>query len=97
MFVDLANQIPDGWFGTQGNSGLTQGRRAMSQSQQWYLNSTIVQPDAKGYRCDGGTCVGHVRGAGFTHTCNSSTRLLDMANNATAHLSTVFLIARRRL
>lgn len=92
MFVNLADRIPDGWFGLKGNSGLTHGRRAMSQYQQWYLNSTIVQQDTEGYRCDGGTCLGYVRGAGFTYSCNSSTRPLDMSNNATAHLSTAFLI-----
>lgn len=99
--VDLASRIPDGWFGTNSDNwdtgSVLGGRKAMSQAQQWYLNSTIAQPEKEGYRCDGGTCEGYARGAGFTHSCNSSTSLLDMSRNETAHHAKVFSIDADRI
>jgi len=101
MFVDVASRVPEGWFGQNSEEWkwgvLTGGRKARSQVQQWYLNGTITQPDSEGYRCDGGTCLGHVRGAGFTHACDSSNSLLDMSNNASAHMATVFYLNAERI
>jgi len=92
IFLDLSSRIPDGWFGLMQDGQVVAGRRAMSQAQGWYRNATIKAKNEPGYTCDGGTCVGSVRGAGFTHTCRPlPAREIDLLDSNTDDES-VFLI-----
>ncbi|KAK3385970.1 hypothetical protein B0H63DRAFT_473922 [Podospora didyma] len=84
MHLDLSTRIPDGWFGTIENGGVIGGRSRMSHFQDWYRNATIPAKNAAGYTCSSGTCVGSVRGAGFTHTCRSLPPTeMDLFNKST--------------
>ena len=84
LYLDLADRIPDSWFGIRENGRATNTRQAMPQRQEWYRNDTILVPDKDGYHCDGGICQGLVRGAGFDYTCQSSTGHLDLSTNGSA-------------
>jgi len=94
--MDLASQIPDGWFGTWEDGAATRNRvnsnlgRVLPIMQQWWRNSSVTTHYREGYRCDG-TCSGWVRGAGFAYQCWSAERRFELATNATDGES-VFLI-----
>ncbi|OCL08504.1 hypothetical protein AOQ84DRAFT_318320, partial [Glonium stellatum] len=86
--MHIAQQIPDGWFGTQ--SILTPPR--ISTLQDWYLNSTISTLTAAGFYCKGnGTCGGSIAGAGMNYGCVSTSQTLNMLDPKNEN-STVFSI-----
>lgn len=85
--MHIAQQIPDGWFGTQGIAGAP----GFASLQEWYLNNTISTPTDAGFYCKGnGTCGGSVTGAGINWGCDSTSQtlnLLDPVNENTVVFS----------
>ncbi|KAK3322708.1 hypothetical protein B0H66DRAFT_213213 [Apodospora peruviana] len=92
MFMDISNRIPDGWMGTMQDGTVVAGRKRMSQTQDWYRNATIEAKPEPGYTCEGGTCIGSVRGAGFVSICRPlPVREMALLDKATDD-ATVFLV-----
>ncbi|KAK4161705.1 hypothetical protein QBC43DRAFT_302685 [Cladorrhinum sp. PSN259] len=93
MYFDLANRIPDGWFGSWTERATVFGhRRAISVASQWFRNDTIPVPDTEGYSCPLGSCSGVVRGAGLAYNCSTATSALDMSSNNRGAVLPVFLV-----
>ncbi|KAK4461707.1 hypothetical protein QBC42DRAFT_88899 [Cladorrhinum samala] len=98
MFFDMANRIPDGWFGSwtqrpnTGARGVLQHRRSITITSQWFRNESIPVPEKDGFHCPFGTCRGLVRGAGLAYNCTTSTSDLDLSSDNTGAEPTVFLV-----
>jgi len=91
--MDIARQIPNGWFGSMTNNGsmVTNFDRGLALTQQWWQNSSMSTRGSDGYGCDG-TCKGRVSGAGFVYHCWSTERRLELATTTT-NGQTVFLVS----
>ncbi|KAK3997741.1 hypothetical protein QBC44DRAFT_354269 [Cladorrhinum sp. PSN332] len=93
MYFDLANRIPDGWFGSWTARGTVfQHRRSITLTSQWFRNDSIPVPETEGYSCPQGSCSGLVRGAGLAYNCSNSTSILDLSSNNLQAIPTVFLV-----
>ncbi|KAK0627390.1 hypothetical protein B0T14DRAFT_563198 [Immersiella caudata] len=90
LSIDLAREIPDGWFGSKDKGRMTEFNRAYPLIQQWWHNTSIATRLQPPYSCDG-TCAGLVAAAGFTYTCWETTSPLSLATNTTNN-QTVFLV-----
>ncbi|KAK4231910.1 hypothetical protein QBC38DRAFT_450764 [Podospora fimiseda] len=93
MYFDIANRIPDGWFGSWTARGTVfQHRRSIALTSQWFRNDTIPVPNTEGYSCPGGSCSGLVRGAGLAYNCSTSNSTFDMSSRNLNATPTVFYI-----
>jgi hypothetical protein len=83
LSLDSAPRLPDGYLGVIippiTNSGSVSGsRNGLATTQDWWWNRTISTANKTGYHCDG-TCTGEVEATGFTQSCSSSSRLMDIS------------------
>lgn len=75
MSMQLAQQIPDGWFG----SGRTFYNRGLHVAQGTFLNSSLTTSTAAGYYCPvNSTCSGSVPAAGITFGCSTTSEVVDL-------------------
>jgi hypothetical protein len=75
MSMQLAQQIPDGWFGTR-QGFLNRGLRV---AQGTFLNSSLTTSTAAGYYCPANsTCSGAVPAAGINFECATTTEVVDL-------------------
>ncbi|KAK4449794.1 hypothetical protein QBC34DRAFT_484735 [Podospora aff. communis PSN243] len=88
--IDLAREIPDGWFGSKDKGRMTEFNRAYPLIQQWWHNSSISTRHQDEYGCEG-SCDGFVAGAGFAYNCWKTSQSLELATNKTDN-QTVFLV-----
>jgi len=89
--LDVAQTIPDGWFGTKDTTtnNIINFDRAQILVQQWWTNTSLHTPRP----CDG-TCHGLVPGAGFTFQCWRASRTVELATNRTNGTPVFFLNTR---
>ena len=94
LSVDIAERIPDGWFGDKDGYKIFEFRHGFPQIQDWWRKAPIATKDKAGYACNG-NCTGYVKGAGFTYQCWTTTQeQLDLSTPSTDD-NTVFLVTSR--
>ncbi|KAF2735724.1 hypothetical protein EJ04DRAFT_575877 [Polyplosphaeria fusca] len=88
MDIQIAGEIPDGYFGTQSSLN-AQGTHAI---QGALLNQSLVTLDQPKYRCPGnGTCEALVPAAGVNFGCTPTQDTIDLVDPESIN-STVFSI-----
>lgn len=75
MKMHIAQQLPDGFYGSQDVSN----SNGIFLLQSWYFNDTLETLPDSGFSCKGnGTCSVNIPAAGLNYGCDSTTQTLNL-------------------
>ncbi|KAK4217517.1 hypothetical protein QBC37DRAFT_277208 [Rhypophila decipiens] len=92
IYMDIAQRIPDGWFGPLNaeEGGLFELHNGLAELRQWWQKEPILAQDRVGRTCSG-TCHSAVLGAGFSFQCWGAQEQIDLSTSDTDR-HTVFMV-----